>query len=206
VREVFKAGECVASFVVTPPPRNETLFIGLYIVGSVRKCETGEADSVTGEDLTGCYQYEMAYDGRLDEYKGRLSVDWGTGHMSSWPLTNPRPSRLCGITRIGHSRHSASSASMSTRSWASTRLAEPAKRDQRHLPARRQGHRPAVHRLSQGGGQPAGPLLRLRTHRSRRECGAEEPARSQISGIHTPDHRPAAARREARADRELVEA
>jgi hypothetical protein len=96
-REVFKAGEYVASFVVTPAPRNETLFIGLYMVGSVRKCETGEADSVTGEDLTGCYRYEMACDGRLDEYKGRLSVDWGAGHRTWVQLAANQPKAITSL-------------------------------------------------------------------------------------------------------------
>lgn len=78
-RDVFKVGEFVASFVVTPPPRNETLFIGLYKVASVGTCEAGTIEPMTGIDATGFYEYGMAYDDRLDEYKDRLSVGWGAG-------------------------------------------------------------------------------------------------------------------------------
>jgi DNA ligase D-like protein (predicted 3'-phosphoesterase) len=44
------------------------LFIGLYEVLSVGRCEPGSLDTLTGIDVTGEYRYEMAYDARLDEY------------------------------------------------------------------------------------------------------------------------------------------
>lgn len=78
-RERFEVGGFVASFLVTPPPRNGTLFIGLYEILSVGRCEPGSRDALTGIDVTGEYRYEMAYDARLDEYKERLVVDWGPG-------------------------------------------------------------------------------------------------------------------------------
>jgi hypothetical protein len=40
-RDRFEVGGFVASLVVTPPPRNETLFIGLYEVRSVGRCGAG---------------------------------------------------------------------------------------------------------------------------------------------------------------------
>ena len=97
-REVFEVRGHVASFVVTPPPRNETLFIGLYEVRGVGKCETGRRDPISGADVSGYHRYELVYDGRLDEYKGRLAVDWGRG-TRTWvqlAVRQPKPVRaLC---------------------------------------------------------------------------------------------------------------
>jgi hypothetical protein len=78
----FEVGGFVASFVVTPPPRSETLFIGLYEVLARGECEAGSLEPFTGIDVSGLYRYEMAYDDRLDEYKERLVVDWGPGTRS----------------------------------------------------------------------------------------------------------------------------
>lgn len=96
-RDVFKVGEFVASFVVTPPPRNETLFIGLYKVGSVGTCEAGTIEPITGIDATGFYEYEMAYDDRLNEYKDRLSVDWGASARSWVQLAARQPKTIRSI-------------------------------------------------------------------------------------------------------------
>ena len=94
-RERFGVGGFVASFVVTPPPRNETLFIGLYEVRSVGRCRAGSVEAITGIDVTGLYRYEMVADDRLDEYKERLVVDWGLG-ARSWAQRasrQPKPIR-----------------------------------------------------------------------------------------------------------------
>jgi hypothetical protein len=81
-RDRFEVGGFVASFVVTPPPRNETLFIGLYAVRSVGRCEPGSREAITGLDVTGLYRYDLANDDRLDEYKERLVIEWGPGTRS----------------------------------------------------------------------------------------------------------------------------
>lgn len=81
-RDRFPVGGFVASFVVTPPPSSETLFIGLYKVLSVGRCGPGSREALTGIDITGHYRYAMVYDDRLDEYKERLVVDWGPGARS----------------------------------------------------------------------------------------------------------------------------
>jgi hypothetical protein len=91
----FDVGGFVASFVVTPPPRNETLFIGLYQVLSLGTCEAGTREPLTEIDATGLHHYAMAYDNRLDEYKDRLTVDWGPG-TRSWvqrASRQPKPIR-----------------------------------------------------------------------------------------------------------------
>jgi hypothetical protein len=87
----FEVGGFVASFVVTPPPRSETLFIGLYEVLARAECEAGSREPFTGIDVTGLYRYEMAYDDRLDEYRERLVVDWGPGTRSWVQLASRQP-------------------------------------------------------------------------------------------------------------------
>ena len=92
-RDRFEVGGFVASFVVTPPPRNETVFTGLYEVRSVTTCEQGSIEAITDIDVSGLYRYEMAHDDRLDEYKERLVVDWGPG-TRSWAQRASRQPKL----------------------------------------------------------------------------------------------------------------
>lgn len=96
-REVFEIGGFVASFVVTPAPRNDTLFIGLYAVRGVGKCEVGQRDPISGADVSGYYRYELARDSRLDEYKGRLAVDWGLGTRKWVQLAFRQPKPVIAI-------------------------------------------------------------------------------------------------------------
>jgi hypothetical protein len=78
-RKVFGVGEFVASFIVTPRPRNETLFFGLYQVTSEGPCDTGARDPIFGNDVSGMNRYDMVHDDRLEEYEERLSIEWGSG-------------------------------------------------------------------------------------------------------------------------------
>src|SRR4029077_14595363 len=78
-RKVFSVGELVASFIVTPRPRNETLFIGLYQVVSIGRCENGARDPIFGDDVSGMNRYGMVHDSRLGEYEEKLSIEWGPG-------------------------------------------------------------------------------------------------------------------------------
>jgi hypothetical protein len=96
-RDVFRVGEFVASFVVTPPPRSETLFIGLYKVCSAGRCAPGTIEPLTRMDAAGFCQYELAYDDRLGEYKDRLSVDWGGGTRSWVQLAARQPKTIRSI-------------------------------------------------------------------------------------------------------------
>jgi hypothetical protein len=96
-RDVFDVGGFVASFVVTPPPRSETLFIGLYKVHALGRCEAGERDRILGTDITGHYRYQMIHDDRLDEYKERLSVDWGPGTRTWVQLAARQPKTVRAI-------------------------------------------------------------------------------------------------------------
>jgi hypothetical protein len=78
-RRVFRVGDAVASFVVTPRPRSETLFIGLYHVVAVGKCEPGARDPIYGDDVAGMNRYDLEYDDALAQYVERLSIEWGPG-------------------------------------------------------------------------------------------------------------------------------
>ena len=78
----FEVGQILASFVVTPKPANETLFIGLYSVDGVSTAPEGTQDPVLERDASGKYLYLLKSDGRLDEYKERLRIDWGLGTRS----------------------------------------------------------------------------------------------------------------------------
>jgi hypothetical protein len=92
---VWYVGDFVASFVVTPPPAAETLFVCLYKVESVSTCEAGATDPITGNDVSGCDRFAMTRDNRLDEYKGRLSIEWGPG-ARTWAQrasAQPKPIR-----------------------------------------------------------------------------------------------------------------
>jgi hypothetical protein len=93
----FNVGGFVASFLVTPPPRSETLFIGLYEVLSVGRCAPGTRDVLTDADVTGEYHYETAYDPRLDEYKERLVIDWGPGARSWTQRASRQPKRVLAL-------------------------------------------------------------------------------------------------------------
>jgi hypothetical protein len=94
-RRVWDVGEFVASFVVTPPPGNETLFIGLYKVGSVSTCGAGTIEPLTRLDVSGFDRFEMPRDERLDEYRGRLSIEWGPGarRWAQRASAQPKPIR-----------------------------------------------------------------------------------------------------------------
>ena len=76
----FTGAKLLASFLATP--LGETLFVGLYSVGSVSKAPKGMIDPITGEDVGGCYFYSMALSPQLDDYRGRLMINWGPGYRA----------------------------------------------------------------------------------------------------------------------------
>jgi len=78
-RRIFRIGDAVASFVVTPRPRSETLFLGLYHVTALGKCEPGARDPIYGTDVAGLNRYDLTYDDALARYEERLSIEWGPG-------------------------------------------------------------------------------------------------------------------------------
>jgi hypothetical protein len=91
----FDRVDYVASFVVTPAPGNETVFIGLYRVKGRSTCPPGMRDVYTDTDVGGLYWYDLERDGRLDLYRDRLVIDWGPGALA-WcqrAETNRKPIR-----------------------------------------------------------------------------------------------------------------
>jgi hypothetical protein len=79
-KDRFRNADWVISFVATP--LDETLFVGVYRVrgiGVVPPCTT---DPVGGHDVAGLLLYDLDLDSTLQEYIGRIVVDWGTGYRS----------------------------------------------------------------------------------------------------------------------------
>ena len=81
-RQVFVVGGHVASFIVTPAPANETVFIGVYAVTGASMCPDGSRDPYNNEDVSGLHLYDLQRDDRFDRYRDRLVVDWGSGTRS----------------------------------------------------------------------------------------------------------------------------
>ena len=81
-RRVFEPGQLVASFVVTPHPENQVLFVGLFHVDDVGAAPAGTPDPVFGHDVSGAFLYDIRPDDRLAGYIGKLRIDWGPGARS----------------------------------------------------------------------------------------------------------------------------
>ncbi len=68
---------------VAAPPRNETLFVGLYQVISQEKVESGVVDSVSirgkKEEEHICYDLKLCSE--LSEFRGKLVIEWGKGFL-----------------------------------------------------------------------------------------------------------------------------
>lgn len=79
-RRVFDGVPYIASFVATP--LNETLFVGVYSVADVAIAAKGETDPLSGEDMAGLHRYDLREVSCLEDYKGRLIVEWGPGYRS----------------------------------------------------------------------------------------------------------------------------
>jgi hypothetical protein len=73
----FPVGGHVASFIVTPAPASETVFIGLYAVTGESTCPSGASDPYNGRDVAGAHLYDLVRDERFDRYRDRLVIDWG---------------------------------------------------------------------------------------------------------------------------------
>ncbi len=62
-------------FVATP--LDETLFVGLYEIGEVRKAPSGTLDPLSNKDVSGYHFYELALSQELGDYRGRLILELG---------------------------------------------------------------------------------------------------------------------------------
>jgi len=90
-RNVFRVGGLIASFVVTPRPRNETLFIGIYLVNALDRWEPGARDPIYGDDVAGMHRYDLVHDAKLARYEEHLSIDWGRGAKAWVQLAHRQP-------------------------------------------------------------------------------------------------------------------
>ena len=79
-RFVFNDATMLASFVATP--FDETLFVGLYDIKNVGAVAPGTIDFISGADVSGLHLYELQLSPKLNEYRGRLIIDWGPGFRS----------------------------------------------------------------------------------------------------------------------------
>lgn len=96
-RPVFAVGGYVASFIVTPPPASETVFIGVYCVTGRSTCPAGARDPYDAADVAGKNLYDLKRDERFDEYHDRLVVDWGVGTRTWCQHAATRDKRILSI-------------------------------------------------------------------------------------------------------------
>lgn len=89
-RPSFANARILAAFVATP--LDETLFVGLYEIGEVRKAPSGTLDPLSNKDVSGYHFYELALSRELGDYRGRLILNWGTGFRSwvQWAARNDK--------------------------------------------------------------------------------------------------------------------
>lgn len=73
----FSDAVYLASFVATPI--NETLFAGLYRIGSVRPPPADTIDPLSGCGEGERYLYDLKRVPEMNEYSGRLLIEWGPG-------------------------------------------------------------------------------------------------------------------------------
>lgn len=96
-RPVFKGARFLASFVATP--LNETLFVGIYKNKGIGKAAPGLIDPISGKDARGLNFYDLVPNSKLDEYRGRLIVDWGLGYRSWVQLARRKDKTIVEIHR-----------------------------------------------------------------------------------------------------------
>lgn len=90
-RQVFTVGNLLASFVATPS--DETMFIGLYNVTALGVAPVGTIDPAILVDQAGLNLYEIKSEPLMNDYVGKLIIDWGKGFRSwvQWAGSNEKP-------------------------------------------------------------------------------------------------------------------
>jgi len=74
-KERFRDALSIASFVATP--WNETLFVGAYTVKGVGRAPAGTIDPIAARDMAGHYFYDLESVKSLQDYAGRVIIEWG---------------------------------------------------------------------------------------------------------------------------------
>lgn len=85
----FPIGSYLASFVATP--LDETVFVGLYRVKNVTPGVVGIVDPLAGPLTEPHFVYDLELVTELNDYRGRLVIDWGAGKRSWVQLAHKRP-------------------------------------------------------------------------------------------------------------------
>lgn len=96
-RTVFKGARWLASFVATP--LDEALFVGMYQNRGVGKAKTGLIDPISDKDVGGFNFYDLTLSPKLDEYRGRLVIEWGEGYRSWVQLARKKDKSIIEIRR-----------------------------------------------------------------------------------------------------------
>jgi hypothetical protein len=97
-RTVFKKARLLASFVATP--LDETLFVGMYENKGVGKVKPGVIDPISNKDVGGLNFYDLVSSPKLDEYRGRLVIEWGKGYRSWVQLARKKEKTIVEIHRF----------------------------------------------------------------------------------------------------------
>lgn len=79
-RNVFSAGDLLASFVVTEA--RKTVFVGMYRVQNVGTCPPGSIDRLLKTDVSGKFRYDLELLDALTGYQDMVVIDWGAGTRS----------------------------------------------------------------------------------------------------------------------------
>jgi hypothetical protein len=78
IKPVFRDAGKLAMFVVSP--LDETVFAGLYDNHGVEPAPAGLRDPLGGHDASGINLYDLRPSSALQDYVGRLLIDWGKGY------------------------------------------------------------------------------------------------------------------------------
>lgn len=79
-RDLFSAGDLLASFVVTDT--GKTVFVGLYRVDGVSPCPHGSRDPLLKTDTSNHYLFDLQSIDALVGYQDKVVIEWGAGKRS----------------------------------------------------------------------------------------------------------------------------
>jgi hypothetical protein len=99
-RPVYAESEWVISFVATP--LDETLFTGIHRVQGYGTAQAGMLCPVTGHDVAGLILYDLCSHEALQEYVGRIVIDWGSGYRSWVQRADRQDKPVIEIRRQAH--------------------------------------------------------------------------------------------------------
>lgn len=96
-KDRFRGSNWIASFVAIP--LDETLFVGIYRVEGVGTVPAGTTDPLGGHDVTGLFLYDLEPQQALQEYVGRIVIDWGVAFRAWVQRADRQDKRVLEIRR-----------------------------------------------------------------------------------------------------------